>query len=398
MGWWTAFERAEVAADFARIAASGFDSLRLFLTWEDFQPAPERVDPLMTARLVATLDLAAEAGLSVMPTLFTGHMSGVNWLPAWALGGTAGDARFRVVSGGRLARAGLGNWYTDPALVRAQSLLAGELAGALAGHPALWAWDLGNENSNCVVPPTKAHAREWLARISDAIRRADDGALITLGLHMEDLEQDRNLGPGEAASVCDFLTMHGYPGYAAWARGVSDEQLLPFLAQVTRWLGSGKEVVFSEFGVSTYRSGDAESERARSAAGAPLLDEEAAAAYIDRALGALLDCGCGGAMLWCFSDYARTLWERPPFDLAIHERSFGLWRADASPKPAVAVVEAFAKRQAAPSPRALDGVESPAWLDVETSDFQRPPGAQLPRLYRRYCEWLGGKGAQSVPR
>ncbi len=39
MGWWADFDHAEVVADFPRIAASGLDSVRLFLTWEDYQPA-----------------------------------------------------------------------------------------------------------------------------------------------------------------------------------------------------------------------------------------------------------------------------------------------------------------------------------------------------------------------
>jgi hypothetical protein len=54
MGWWQSFEREEVAADFLRIARSGFDSVRLFLTWEDFQPSAARVDPQMLERLVTT--------------------------------------------------------------------------------------------------------------------------------------------------------------------------------------------------------------------------------------------------------------------------------------------------------------------------------------------------------
>jgi len=77
MGWWTAFDPAEVTADFGRIAGCGFDSVRIFLTWEDFQPTPSRVDSKMVDRLVSTLDEASTAGLSVMPTLFMGHMSGV---------------------------------------------------------------------------------------------------------------------------------------------------------------------------------------------------------------------------------------------------------------------------------------------------------------------------------
>ena len=153
MAWWTDFDETEVVADFTRIAASGLDSVRLFLLWEQFQPAPDELDRTMLDRLVTVADLAGQVGLAVVPTLFTGHMSGVNWIPAWALGGSDGDDRFRVVSDGKVTRAGLRNWYTDPFVADAQELFAAEAAAVLAGHAALWAWDLGNENSNCVVPP-----------------------------------------------------------------------------------------------------------------------------------------------------------------------------------------------------------------------------------------------------
>jgi hypothetical protein len=226
--------------------------------------------------------------------------------------------------------------------------------------------------------------------VTDAIRGADAGALVTLGLHMEDLEQDRTLGPREAAEVCDFLQMHGYPGYAAWADGPTDERVLPFLARLTRWLGGGADVLFGEFGVPTTKRGEPARERPIDAFGPALVEEQAAASCIDRALGALLDCGGAGAMLWCYSDYAEAIWGLPPLDLALHERSFGLWRADASPKPVVAVVEAFAKRCAAP---AADGpIADSTWIDVDAAEFYRAPGSELPRLYRRYCEAMGALG------
>ena len=132
MRWWSDFDRGEVAADFARIAASGLDSIRLFLTWADFQPTPNEVDRRMLNRLIAVADLATEAGVTLVPTLFTGHMSGVNWIPAWALGGTDRDNRFRVVSNGRVNGSGLRNWYSDPLIARAQALLVTETDGALA--------------------------------------------------------------------------------------------------------------------------------------------------------------------------------------------------------------------------------------------------------------------------
>jgi hypothetical protein len=51
---------------------------------------------------------------------------------------------------------------------------------------------------------------------------------------MEDLEEDRQLGPSEASDVCDLVCMHGYPIYARWADGPTDDLLLPFLARITR--------------------------------------------------------------------------------------------------------------------------------------------------------------------
>jgi endo-1,4-beta-mannosidase len=385
MSWWSRFDQPEVAADFERIAAASLDSVRVFLTWEDFQPSPETVDPEMLERLVAVADLAGELGLALVPTLFTGHMSGVNWIPGWAVGGTDGDARFRVVSRGKVVRGGLRNWYGDSAVVDAQVLFAVEAAAALRGHEAVWAWDLGNENSNCVIPPTRAASRAWLARIASAIRGADETALVTVGLHMEDLEEDRQLGPREAAEACDFLSMHGYPIYARWADGPTDEQLLAFLARMTCWLGEGREVLFSEFGLPTYTRDDLSGRRKEGDA-TLLVDEDAAAAYTTRALEALRRSGCAGAMLWCYSDYDPSIWQWPPLDLARHERTFGLWRADGTPKPSVAAVTAFVGAERCASE------PTDAWIDIERDEFWSDPSGQLPRLYHAYQSALQGTG------
>jgi endo-1,4-beta-mannosidase len=376
MGWWSSFDPVEVEADFARIAASGLDSVRVFLTWEDFQPTPGLVDREMLARLLVVADVAAGLGLALIPTLFTGHMSGVNWIPPWALGGSEGDPRFRVVSGGRVVHSGLRNWYSDPVVGDAQVLFAAEAAAALAGHEAIWAWDLGNENSNCVIPPDRSSARAWLAGLAAAIRSADESARVTVGLHMEDLEEDRRLGPREASEACDLLSMHGYPIYARWADGPTDAELLPFLARVARWLGDGRDLLFSELGLPTRRGGSHE----QSAGTTPLVDEEAAAAYTTAALQGLCRAGCLGAFLWCYSDYDPALWQTPPFDLAPHERTFGLWRTDGSPKPAVAAIAAFVGAERC-TPGGAD-----AWIDIDRDEFLLDPNVQLPRLYRRYRE------------
>jgi hypothetical protein len=196
---------------------------------------------------------------------------------------------------------------------------------------------------------------------------------------MEDLEEDRRLGSTEASEACDLLSMHGYPIYARWADGPTDHQVLPFLARVTHWLGEGRDLVFSEFGVPTYRDGRGK-RSVRGRGRSLLVEEDSAAAYTARALEALRRAGCLGAMLWCYSDYDSALWESPPFDRAPHERSFGLWRTDGSPKPAVAAIAAFV------GAARCTARHGDAWIDIDRDEFRRDPRGQLSRLYRRYRE------------
>lgn len=371
MRMWERFDGAEVEADLRRCAGAGCDTVRIFLRWEDFQSRPTSVDDLALEKLRAVADRAGHAGIGLIPTLFTGHMSGVNWYPRWALGSEPAG-RFRTISGGRAVDRATHDWCDQPVL-DAQRLMAREAARALAGHPALRMWDLGNENSNCWVPRTRDDGRRWLAAIVGAIRSVDPDTPITIGLHAEDLEEDRRIGPAEAAEVCDVLSMHGYPMYLRWARSTDDDRVLPFLAGVTRWLGGGRDVLFEEFGAPTRDAGDA----GAAAVAELLLDEHDAAAYIARSIDGIAAAGCTGALLWCYADYDRSIWTEPPLDAAIHERHFGLWRSDGSAKPVVAVLT---------DRRAMDRVRAPdgPWAGESATAFYDRPLATLTRLYDAY--------------
>jgi endo-1,4-beta-mannosidase len=372
MRWLAEYDGAITRRDFQRIADAGFDAIRVFVRWEDAQPGARHIDRHILGRLVDAADAATESDLALIVTLFTGHMSGVNWIPPWATGGAAGDRRFRVVSGGQVRPAGSGlrNWYSDPDVVGAQERLAAATAGALSGHPAVWAWDLGNENSNCTLPPDRSTAEAWLQRMTGAIRRGDPGRLVTVGIHMEDIEEDRGIGPAEVGRWCDFVSMHGYPIYAAWSSRAGDDRVVPFLELVTRWLAGGAPVLFEEFGLPTIPVAGPVSPMA--------VDEHLAARYTGSVLDALWAQGAIGAVLWCFSDYATTLFASAPLDVAIHERTFGLWRADGASKPAVAAV-------ASRSDRPRKSPSSLSWFDIEPDEFYADRAGQLSRLYRRYC-------------
>lgn len=388
MYWWQRFDPQEVDMDFLRIRESGFDSARIFLLWEDFQPAPDHISQESLARLVRVANAAARHELKLIITLFTGHMSGVNWIPRWAVDKKKEVARFRVISGGKVHSTKLKNWYSDLSIIKAQALLAREVATALKDHPALWAWDLGNENSNCVIPPSRDAAIAWLETMAGAIRSIDSAHPITIGLHMEDLEEDRRLGPAEAARVCDFLCMHGYPLYADWAESPTDEMLLVFLGLITRWLG-GKEVLFEEFGAPAISRFDAYAQALATRSPVPLLDAEDAATFMHRALTALHRFGFLGAMVWCFADYSPLLYHNPPLDEAVHERYFGLWRASYVGKPALAEIKSFAGIKRG------DADQDLSWIDLNQADFYLNPRENLRRLYARFRQRYVNQDAEA---
>ena len=91
MDWLRVYDPAITRRDFARAREAGFDTIRVFLRWEDAQPTADTFDAAVLRRLVDAADAAVEAGVRLLVTLFTGHMSGVNWIPV--VGGRRGVRR-----------------------------------------------------------------------------------------------------------------------------------------------------------------------------------------------------------------------------------------------------------------------------------------------------------------
>jgi endo-1,4-beta-mannosidase len=335
MAMWSRFDPAEIDEDFARIAALGLDVVRFFLMWEAFQPAPERIAGDALAHFERVLESAHRHGLRTMPTLFCGHMSGVNWLPPWALDPGRPAGRFRTMAGGSVSPHGIGDFYGGP-LLAAQRVQAKALAERARNHPAVLAWDLGNEFSNLREPASTRAAAEWSAVLTDDLQTAS-GIRVTAGIHGEDLTLDRNIRPSSLCAPFAYATMHGYPAYSAFARGVADPEVVPFLAALTSSF-AGKPVLFSEFGNPACTP-------FTRASAIPCLEEDAMAQYASAVLCRLHARGALGAFWWCWTDYDPALAATPPFDCAPHELSFGIVRADGSEKPVARALSAFARER-----------------------------------------------------
>ncbi|MBV8581560.1 MAG: hypothetical protein JOZ86_13120 [Candidatus Eremiobacteraeota bacterium] len=367
MAMWRRFDAGEVREDFQRIAGLGLDAVRFFLRWDDFQPRADVVESEMLARLELLANLAAEAGLQTMPTLFAGHMSGVNWLPSWSLDPKTPHGRFRTISGEAESPYGVGEMYAGP-LLDAQLRLARAVGECLRAHPAVLAWDLGNEFTNLREPSSEAAAAEWSRRLTAALQEAS-GIPVTAGTHGEDLTRNRNLRLSSLCAPYAFATMHGYPVYSAFARGRLDPEVVPFLAHLAAMF-SHKPVLFSEFGNPTCPPGKlAPFERVALPDEPPnptispddpvlatyaCLTEDEMAWYCTQVLERLHADGRLGAYWWCWADYADDLRDEPPFDCAPHELTFGIIRSDGSEKPVAAALAAFAReRRTVVEPRTI---------------------------------------------
>ena len=366
---WQRFDIAEIRDDMARIRGLGCDIVRFFLMWEAFAPQRDHLDERALRNFDAMMSAIADAKLLAMPTLFCGHMSGVNWIPAWALDRATPHGRFRTIAAGEFSPYGIGDFYCNDDLVAAQVLMARAVGERALGNPALYAWDLGNEFSNMREPREPIDAASWSALLTEELLEAS-GAGTTAGIHGEDLERDRHIRPSMIAEPLQIATMHGYSVYSVFSRGRLDTQVVPFLCTLVQSFAR-KPVLFSEFGNPQCPPGASE------VGGIACLSEAEMAQYADAVLARLLLQGAVGAMWWCWADYDPSLATLPPFDRAPHELHFGIVRADGSEKSVAQVLSRFSRAAHAVT-------ESPPPLVTEDAYYAALPQGVFD-LYRDYC-------------
>ena len=370
MYMWRELDLGEVRDDFVHLRDLGFTVVRFFLLTEDFLPAAMTVAKDRVAELVEVARIAREERLVTVPTLITINMSGKLWWPAW----------MRDEMGTPRAL------YTEPTLLRSQSLLVTTCAAALAGDTSIRAFDLTNEIDDALRLPSRDAGWLWTTLLASSVRRAAPGIPVQFGAHLPSLVANTHMRIDDLASVVDEDCMHAYPLYCDVARNFLDPELVPFSCALTAELAAtGRPPLMHEFGICTSPKGSPGLTILDDFLGHPmpqyLASEEEGARYYKEVLERLAATGAAGAYAWCYGDYDPMLFGRAPFDTAVRERSFGLVRADGSEKPAADIVRRFAarlKRNDVPIGQA------PKLLDVTVDDYYAEPARHFRRLYARW--------------
>lgn len=386
MYWWSDFDAGEVAGEFDIIADLGMSVVRVFLLWDDWQPDAAVVSNERLADLVTVADIAAERGLGLDVTFFTGHMSGPNWSPGWLLnsdGSYPAPNVNQLVSGGAVTRRGYRNPFHDPLALYASRRLLMKVVGALHDHDGIWMWNLGNEPDLFAHPHSSEEGSQWIRDMTGLIKDIDSVHPVTCGLHAASLFEDNGFRVDQVFQETDRAVMHGYPMYIPWARSPLDADFVPFLCALTSALG-GQPCIAEEWGGCTV-PGDSAVWEWKSYGGQTrqqfMAGEQDFADYVGQVLPKLVEVGSPGSMFWCFADYAEELWDRPPCenDGAKHERHFGVVRPDGSLKPHADVIRKFAE-----SAPVVEKAARTVTLDVSADEYYADPGGHAQRLYQTF--------------
>ena len=390
MYWWSNFDAGEVREEFAIIKEIGLNVVRLFLLWDDFQPEPTSVAKDKLDNLVKVADIAAEYGLGLDVTFFTGHMSGPNWSPRWLLGGPLPPSAHQhwlrdVVSNGKITDQGYRNMFHDEMALNATRLLLKTVVSTLKDHPAIWMWNLGNEPDLFAWPNSSDEGAAWVKEMVGLIKAIDPKHPVTIGLHGDGLHRDNGLRIDKVYAQTDVAVMHSYPMYTPWARKPLDPDFVPFTCALTSAL-SGKPVLMEEFGGCTALPGEATYTMTWTETNGRereqfMASEEDFAEFLSLTIPKLQDSGATGAMLWCYADYVPELWDLPPCQNSRHERYFGLVRPDGSLKPHAKVIQEFAKTNPQVKP-----IPDYAKLTVNADEFYKEPLGYLIDLYQQYLK------------
>jgi hypothetical protein len=268
----------------------------------------------MMERFAEFLDLLSAQGLRGIVGLLTGWMSGRLFVPP-ALDG------LQVL--------------TDATALRWQVRFVRHFVGTFKNHPAILAWDLGNE-CNCMGQATQDQAYVWTALITQTIRAVDHTHPVVSGLH--GLSPTGKWTPFDQGELTDLLTTHPYPVFTPHCDQdpVNTVRTILHSTAESRFYADlgGKPCLCEEIGTL----------------GPMIASERIAADFVRAALFSLWAHDCLVLLWWCGSD--QTHLEHAPYDWCAVERELGLLRVDGRAKPVFKEISAFR--------RMLEGLPFPA--------------------------------------
>lgn len=324
---WRRWDGGQVERDLDLLAAHGMRLLRVFPIWPDFQPLTGEyvgcgtlhallqdggplkndaaVDDTMMGRFRFLCDAAGKRGIRLVVGLVTGWMSGRLFVPP------AFDGR---------------EVLTDAEAIVWQCRFVRHFVGAMKDHPAIAAWDLGNE-CNCMGSASASQMWLWIHAISSDIRRTDPSRPVISGMHSVSTDVRGRANMRQQGELVDWLTTHPYPLWTPECNLEAFDTLRNGChpaCETTLYANLAGRPAFVEEAGSM---------------GPGIVSEERAAAAMRVQMLSCWAAGIPAFLWWCAFDQDHL--DFPPYNRKTIECELGLFKADGSPKPTALAMRDF---------------------------------------------------------
>lgn len=318
---WRQWDEGVVEKDFAQLAEMGITTLRVFPIWSDFQPVsmlhagggmdyemvhdenfidnplnPEQlINPECFAHFDRLLEMAQSHGMRLIVGLITGWMSGRQFYPPMLEGK---------------------NLLTDPAAMYLELKFIDYFVTRYKQHPAIIAWNPGNECNTLGNVNSHEQAWLWLSSIVNAIRKNDSSRPVIAGMH--GLTATGIWRIADVADCCDYLTTHPYPLFTPHCDHDFLTSMRSVLHSTTESLFyadlGNKPCIVEEIGSLS-----------------PMLgDQDTVALYAKNVLFSTWAHGINGLLWWCAYDQLSL--DHAPYQWWGCERELGLIQENGMPK------------------------------------------------------------------
>ncbi len=318
-----------VESDLKRLADAHITVMRMFPLWSDFQPlrmhrsggsaerelriyedpmpdTPEGragIDPVMADRFRIFLDLAEKYKIKLIVGLVTGWMSGRMYMPE--------------------AFAGKG-LLTDATVIGWQTRFVRYMVRRFKNHPAIAAWDLGNE-CNCMQGVGRDEANLWASHIAGAIKLEDTTHPVVSGMHS--MLPTGSWTPEDQAECLDILCTHPYPIFTPHC------DTDPINEMKTILHSTAETVMYESLGGIPAFIEEA------GTLGPMIASERVAGDYVRAAMFSAWAHDLRGFVWWCANEQSAL--RHTPYDWNAVERELGLFRIDGTKKPVVDEMSSF---------------------------------------------------------
>lgn len=316
MRMWERFSAEVVEKDFERLSSCGVDTIRVFPTWNAFQPIEDTkikwskfryrindqpletqggLDAKQMQNFSVMLTLAEKYHLKVIVALITGWMSGGMFVPPFLQGE---------------------DLIASPKALVWECRFIREFVQAFKDSKAIIAWEPGNECNAMSFDSTEDQNELWLSAITSSIREADSTRPVYAGMHSLTSTGTWNLF--QTGYYTDIQTTHPYPAFTMYCNNepmTCMRAALHAAAESTYYSGiANQPCMVEEIGTL----------------GPVRLNEELEAEYFEKALATSYQFGTAGFLWWCAFD--QDEFDFAPYDVIAMEENLGLFKMDGTPK------------------------------------------------------------------